>query len=414
MRAAGRLAGGVHTVDGSLPRVPAMDTAPHHPLRDGNRLQRAYYRWALPYYERMTPDMREQVEPLDALLYSGRGLGVWGIWLLAMAGACWALRAAGLDWPWALVVGGSSWLLLSLATLAAWLMPEAFLRVQLPRLLVRWMAIGLSSGLAGIAVGHWVRHGRFDLPMLAARVVEQLHLLLPVVLMASILPMVLFWAIARFSLRATERRLEHVQLGAERDAARAAAAEAQLRLLQGQIQPHFIFNTLATLQHWVDKGDERAPGLLRELTAFLRSSTELLGQSSVSLGEEVQAVRHYLAILQARIGKRLAVALDIEPALAQQPLPPGLLLTLVENAVAHGIEPKIGGGRVQVSAALTPAGWRLCVDDDGVGLAGEGGAGVGLANLRQRLQHHFAGKACFSLQPRAEGGTRACIEVEAP
>ncbi|MBN8506034.1 MAG: histidine kinase [Burkholderiales bacterium] len=391
-----------------------MDTALHHPLRDGNRLQRAYYRWAVPYYERLAPELRGHVEALDIALYTRQGLGTWLGALGAWAGATVGLMAAGLSLAAAAAVAALYAVSASFSMLQAWLLPEAFLAKRMALKGLAWLAFGLLAGMAGVGVGQALRNGAFEWEAYRRLFdATKLGVVLGLALICAsqILAM---WAVAKARRSELERERAQAQLVAERDAAAHAATEARLRLLQGQIQPHFIFNTLATLQHWVDKGDARAAGLLRELTAFLRSSTELLGQASVSLGEEVQAVRHYLSILQARLGERLVVAIDIEPALVPQPLPPGLLLTLVENAVAHGIEPKIGGGRVRVSAALTPVGWRLGVEDDGVGLAGEGGAGVGLANLRQRLQHHFAGNARFSLQPRAEGGTRACIDVEVP
>lgn len=395
----------------TLPRVAGMQ-APN-PLRDGNRLQRAYHRWALPYYERMAPELREQVEALDIYLYTRKGLPAWLGWLLGLVAAAWALRAAGLGWVAAPVVGLLVWGVLSLAILSAWLTPDAFLSRKPVRLLLNWVSFGLMSGLVGVAVGHWVRHGRFDLPLLAQRVLDGLHLALPVVLAASIGPALLFWAIASVSRQATLRRLERAQLGAERDAAARAAAEADLRLLQAQVQPHFVFNTLATLQHWVDRGDARAGPLLRELTGFLRAGTEMLGQPRVALAEEWQAVSHYLAILGARLGGRLRTELELDPSAAALPVPPGLLLTLVENAIEHGIEPRIGGGSLRVQVCRDGDAWSLRVQDDGVGLAADAAERVGLHNLRQRLRHHFGATACLRLDAPPEGGCRAEIRLPA-
>jgi LytS/YehU family sensor histidine kinase len=181
--------------------------------------------------------------------------------------------------------------------------------------------------------------------------------------------------------------------------------------LRGQIQPHFIFNTLSALQHWVDTGDVRAPALLRSLTAFLRGSTELLGRGETTLQEEVSMVGHYLAIQHARLGERLAHSIDIAPPVANEKLPPGLLLTLVENAVEHGISPSLGGGTVRVSAEATADGWRVCVRDDGAGLVAGWREGVGLANCRQRLHHHFGARAALQLTPQRPGA-EACVSVE--
>lgn len=420
MRVAGGFAAATATAIGPLPRVPAMDTELHHPLRDGNRLQRAYYRWAAPRYARMDPEQRARTEQRDILRLRGDGLrGLQGLalgWLCGLVGVVAGLGAAGMPWGFATGIGGLVWLAVGLMLLAAWFDPEPVLAKRSGALVRRLMLVLAVAPLSllGFVAGHWRQHGELNVALL----MERLQGLVPLyasTLLATLLGLALLaWAVAWTSQQTLQRQLETLRLTAERDAAAHAASEARLRLLRGQIQPHFIFNTLATLQHWVDKRDERAGPLLRELTAFLRESTDVLDQARVSVAEEARTVQHYLAILQARLGDRLVVSVSIDPELAQHALPPGLLLTLVENAFKHGIEPKIGGGRVSVRVARANLGWQVCVEDDGVGVADGASAGVGLENLRERLQHHFAGKARFSLQPRAEGGTRACIEVEAP
>ncbi|MCE2659554.1 MAG: histidine kinase [Rubrivivax sp.] len=133
-----------------------------------------------------------------------------------------------------------------------------------------------------------------------------------------------------------QRQLAQVRLQQERDAARSEAVQAQLSLLQTQIQPHFIFNTLSALQHCVDGGDPRAGPLLRSLSAFLRGSTELLTRPHARLDEEAALVTHDLHVMASRLGERLHWEVDIDPALHGVLLPPGLLLTLVENAIEHG------------------------------------------------------------------------------
>jgi LytS/YehU family sensor histidine kinase len=199
-------------------------------------------------------------------------------------------------------------------------------------------------------------------------------------------------------------RLHELQLVSERDAAARQAAEARLKLLQRQIQPHFIFNTLSAVQHWVDTGDPRAAPLLRELTAFLRGSTEALGRDVVTLAEEAAMVGHYLAIMQARMGERLRFAITIDPSLEAQPVPPGLLLTLVENAVEHGLAPTLHGGSVTLEARRRgDAGCAVVVRDDGAGLAAAWREGVGLANCRERLAARFGGAATLALREALPG-----------
>lgn len=382
-------------------------------LRDGNRFQRAYHRWALPHYERMPPELREQTEAIDHLLYTRRGLGIWTGWLCGLAGTT-AGVALGTRVPWLPAFGISLlvWVGITLGGLSAWLRPETMLRLKTARPILGLLVIALLVGApTGFVIGHWVKHGSLELDLLGTRLWAMMSSLAPAFVLSGLGVALVFWTLAMASQQATQRRLERSQLLAERDAAARAAAEAQLRLLQAQIQPHFVFNTLATLQHWVDKHDERAGPLLRELTGFLRSSTDMLGRSSVPLADEVQAVRHYLAILQARLGPRLRCELGVDPALARRPLPAGMLLTLVENAIEHGLEPHIGNGRLWVSAQTAPGGWTLQVEDDGVGLPSEAVEGVGLSNVRQRLHHHFGAGASLVLQRRSAGGTCACIHI---
>ncbi|MBC7917371.1 MAG: histidine kinase [Rhodoferax sp.] len=389
-----------------------METS-NPPLASGNRFQRAYYRWAAPYYARMEPDLREQAEAMDRFLYSRKGLGAWIGWLCGLGGLT-AGMVAGAGMPGVEAFGLSLfvWVSVTFGGLAAWLRPEAWLKLRSGRMVIFLIGAGLFAGaLAGFSFGHWMTYGRLDWTLLAQRLTEKFSVLVPAVVLIGLGLVLVFWTLAQASHQITRRRLEHSQLRAERDASARSAAEAHLRLLQAQIQPHFVFNTLATLQHWVDKRDERAGPLLRELTGFLRRSTDMLGRSSVPLAQELQAVRHYLTILQVRLGDRLQFALDIDAALEQKALPPGLLLTLVENAVGHGLEPRIRGGELTIIAQKFANGWMLQVDDDGVGLQDNAVDGVGLSNVRQRLHHHFGTAAELSLSPRTEGGTRALVRI---
>lgn len=204
--------------------------------------------------------------------------------------------------------------------------------------------------------------------------------------------------------------LQESRLQQERDAAAREAAEARLRLLQAQIQPHFIFNTLAALQRWVDTGDARASALLASLTGFLRGSTDLLSRDAVRAAEEAERAQHYLAIMQARLGERLTWDVAIEADAAGQELPAGLLLTLVENAVEHGVAPALRGGEVQVRVRRDGATFVLCVRNTGAALPAQWRCGVGLANSRERLAHRFGQRASLSLAS-VDGATEARVTI---
>ena len=384
-----------------------------NPLASGNLLQRSYYRWARPRYERIgrdDPALALEIEEVDQFLYSRRGVWAWVGWFLGWAGLLVGLRATGAGWSEAIAFATLLWVTTSLALLGAWFSPRGSVSSKGVKRFAAGLLLGVAGVLVGFVTGQWLSRDEIDW--------ERLHhaaegAALPALLLLAgmtLLISVVSWA----GRKARELRLQRLQLLAERDAARATAAETELRLLQAQIHPHFVFNTLATLQHWVDKGDPRAGPLLHALTGFLRGSTEMLGRPLVPLREEAQAVGHYLAIMQARMGERLRFEIDLDPGCAEQMMPPGLLLTLVENAIEHGLEPKIGGGMLSMSSGRGAGGWWLRVQDDGAGLSPQARDQVGLSNLRQRLQQHYGARARFTLQPLATGGVVAELRFEDP
>lgn len=194
----------------------------------------------------------------------------------------------------------------------------------------------------------------------------------------------------------------------------ARSVQLARRLATAQIQPHFLFNTLASVQHWVDTQDARAGSTLRAFTAYLRATLPMFEREALSLDEELQIVRNYLLVMQARLGSRLSWTIDADPALAQLQLPPGLLLTLVENAIGHGIEPSLSGGRVQLRARLSPDLILLEVENNGAGLGAETRERVGLSNTRARLQQRFGPQASLSLVACAAGEPTTLAQIALP
>lgn len=271
-------------------------------------------------------------------------------------------------------------------------------------------AVGMSQGLRRAPVDHslpW--REQLDGAIAAAKI----GMPLPLVMAFALLLVVILTASQRREQMA--RELAMAQSRADHEQARREASEARLRLLQAQIQPHFIFNTLAAVQHWVDTGDQRASPLLRQLSSFLRGSAELMLRSEVSLAEELRLVQAYLGVMQARWGERLRYRLDIDPAAAEAAsLPPGIVLSLVENALEHGIAPTLNGAELRVLLAPQPAGgWQLLIEDSGVGLAEGWQEGLGLGNSRARLQGFFGERAALRLSPREDGpGTRVCLQLQ--
>lgn len=197
-------------------------------------------------------------------------------------------------------------------------------------------------------------------------------------------------------------RVDHIEARLRELAEQDAALRLQTRLAAAQIQPHFLFNTLASLQHWVDTGDARAAPLLRDFTAYLRATLPMFERELQPLADEMEMVRRYLAIMQARLGERLAFDIDVPADDAQ--LPPGVVLTLVENAIAHGIEPQLRGGRIDITAQRHGDRLMLTVRDNGPGLAPGWADGVGLSNTRRRLLH-----ACPHATLTLAGAQPGCI-----
>jgi len=186
-----------------------------------------------------------------------------------------------------------------------------------------------------------------------------------------------WWMLTVFRVQQIEAKLREL-------ADQEAALRLSARLAAAQIQPHFLFNTLASLQHWVDTGDARAAPLLRDFTAYLRATLPMFERELQPLDDEIEMVRRYLAIMQARLGARLAFTIDV-PTDVHAELPPGIVLTLVENAIAHGIEPQLRGGHLGIAARRQADRLLLSITDDGPGLTPGWAEGVGLSNTRRRL-----------------------------
>ena len=186
---------------------------------------------------------------------------------------------------------------------------------------------------------------------------------------------------------------------------------SQARILQAQIEPHFLFNTLAHVSALVRNDPPRAETLLEHLSTFLRSSLSRSREAHGTLGEELELVRDYLQIVGIRLGTRLRWSIDAEYPLLNHEFPIMLLQPIVENAIRHGIEPKRGGGSIRVSARRLDDGLLLQVSDTGVGLPDQLCPGIGLDNIRRRLQAHYGSTARLSLHGNPGGGTIAELEL---
>ena len=203
-------------------------------------------------------------------------------------------------------------------------------------------------------------------------------------------------------------------LRAERDALAAdkALAESRLRVLQAQVEPHFLFNTLANVISLIRTKPVRAIRLLDALTSLLRASLSRTRHIDGTLADEIEVVRKYLEVQALRMDGRLTYEVRVDPGLGMVRAPPFLLQPLVENAVLHGIEPSAAGGRVEVRATRIDDTVRVCVTDDGVGLNPDTAArGGGIVNVRERLRATFGPRGQLFITDAPGGGVSVNLRI---
>ncbi len=189
------------------------------------------------------------------------------------------------------------------------------------------------------------------------------------------------------------------------------ALETQLRLLQAQIEPHFLFNTLSTVLSLVETDPIKAGHMLTDLIQFLRVSLSKTRAKSATIGQEMEMVRAYLDICRIRMGHRLRYRIQSNEDLKEKPIPPMLVQPLVENALKHGLEPNVEGGLVTVTVERDQHHIRITVADTGRGLNVSGNGGVGLTNIRDRLRSLYGKSGKLILEENRPNGLKATIEI---
>ena len=204
---------------------------------------------------------------------------------------------------------------------------------------------------------------------------------------------------------------------AEAEALKRQVVEARMAAMQAQVEPHFLFNTLASIDHLIETDAPRASRMQKNLIALLRASMPTMREANASgardLGRELAVVRPYLEILKMRMEERLHTVIDVPDGLLSAEFPPMMLQSLVENAIKHGLEPKAEGGRLTLRAQIEHGRLALSVADTGLGFgqSATGGTGVGLANIRERLALLYGAKASLDVADNPGGGTIATITV---
>ncbi len=298
-------------------------------------------------------------------------------------------------------------LFIALALLAAYTLvercPESRLPFGWPRWLVALLALPLMALVATLLV--YLVAVRGDVVSLATQA-DRISGFVITALAATVIAMPIA-LVAQVRAREQRVRAERLAFELERSRLEKQALDARLALLTAQIQPHFLFNTLANVQALVEAGSTRAPALLGSLIDYLRAAMPRLEAAEPRLADELKLVRAYLALMKMRMPDRLDWAVDVDDALAGLRFPPMALLTLVENAVRHGVDPMEDGGRIQVEGRVGAGQVRLAVVDDGAGLAEHTQPGTGLANLRERMAAFFGPEARLALSENPPHGLRA-------
>lgn len=283
-------------------------------------------------------------------------------------------------------------------------------RVRRTGFVARAIDYGLIP-ILGALIGYWLAATVFEWSAFRAQIFTPRGLL-EVVLVACVIASIL---LAIFLPR---ERAAQAQVQAARDEARANAAEkeamlARMQLLEAQVEPHFLYNTLAHVVSLIDAEPAVAKRMLDRLIVLLRATASSANRSS-TLGAQLDLLRAYLDLIALRMGPRLAWSIDVAPELSSLAVPPMMLQPVVENAIKHGLEPKIAGGRVEVTAKRSGDTLVLTVADTGLGIRAtrdERSTGLGLPNLRARLAALFGPAAALDVSDNDPTGTRVTISL---
>ena len=294
----------------------------------------------------------------------------------------------------ALAVGACMLAVVSLVD--AFAPPDAWWRVGA---LAAAVTAGAALAMAGITAFHYPS-GYYPAAIQLAG--DTLRFVIPGVLITTV------WAVQKRNARNT-RRLQRVEL--ERVALNRRMLEAQLQVMEAQIEPHFLFNTLATVKRLYRSEPASGARMLEQLQHYLAHALPRIRAEETTLASEFDLVRSYLNVLQVRMGERLAFSVEVPEAIAATPFPPMMLITLVENAIKHGLGPLPEGGRIDVATCTAGDMLEVRVADTGVGFHTTSGSGIGLANIRSRLAALYGGRARLALEGNEPSGVVSVIAV---
>ncbi len=189
--------------------------------------------------------------------------------------------------------------------------------------------------------------------------------------------------------------------------------ETRLKLLQAQIEPHFLYNTLSNILSLMETDDDKARAMLSDLIKYLRTTLAMTRETTTTIGQEMAVVRAYINIFKLRMGDRLTYRIEVPDDICAQPLPPMLIQPLVENAILHGIDPLVDGGKIIVRVEKRTHQLKVSVTDNGIGMRDNesSNAGIGLTNIRERLKALYGQRARLIVEENRPSGITSTIEV---
>jgi sensor histidine kinase YesM len=355
---------------------------------------------------------RRDVRAFDHWLYHQGG---WR-WIVVIVGVTTALAWVAAQLPWnmsfmeAAILFNLVVLMLVWSGLTAWFGYRKFAG-RLFRVVVTGPLLALGGALVGASVGGLVKGVE---PFAWLNDSAKLRHVVMAGLVFGFLYALVVALIAHLRNREYAALTANLEAEARQNALSRQLAESRLKLLQLQIEPHFLFNTLGSAQQLAEKTAPDAARLIADLIRFLRATTPSIRDDVATLQQEGVLVGAYLSIMQRRLGRRLDFRVDIPSALELATVPPGMLITLVENAIKHGIEPAPGGGQVSVAVeqgADTRARLVVTVADTGAGLSSHPGQGIGLANIRERLALLYGDAAELTLEENVPRGFIARLQL---
>lgn len=366
----------------------------------------------------LPPDAREEVLAFDRSLnrhkwsYTGAALATW----LAAASA---FRYGPIDSSWieGLVVSFCLLFATAVALLSVWF---GHYKIRFGprfglRTFVKIIALATVGALVGGMIGRFVKHGSLagmfdDVWGIGGR-------LIVAGLVAGAVYALLMFAVLWVRRRQLQTRNEQLMRQAEADRIARQLADARLKLMQAQVEPHFLFNTLASVQDLAEGQAPEAAALTRELIAFLRAGLAGLRDDSTTLAREFDMAAAFLAIMKTRMGERLSFELYLPEALVNESMPPAMLISLVENAIKHGLEPSVDGGHLTLAARRDGPVLTVEVSDTGLGLGASvatTSGGVGLTNIRERLAAIYGDDAALTVRENQPRGVVAAIILNRP